>query len=99
MQRNPARSGTDELFTKPSRILREKNAYVNFFSIMLARGYQETFRKFSFPGISSYNAQQMEYGPSALIVHLRPPKYSNCGGCDQTNGGGTEKDLWQNFLS
>ncbi len=38
-------------------------------------------------------------GPSALIVHLRPPKYSNCGGCDQTNGGGTEKDLWQNFLS
>jgi hypothetical protein len=86
-------------FLMPVRILREKNAYVNFFSIMLARGYQETFRKFSFPGISSYNAQQREYGPSALIVHLRPPKYSNCGGCDQTNGGGTEKDLWQNFLS
>jgi len=95
MQRNAA----DGLFTKPSRILREKNAYVNFFSMMLARGYQETFRKISFLRISSYNAHQMEYGPSALIVHLRPPKYSNCGGCDQTNGGGTEKDLWQNFLS
>jgi hypothetical protein len=43
------------------RILREKNAYVNFFSIMLARGYQETFRKISFLRISSYNARQMEF--------------------------------------
>jgi hypothetical protein len=77
----------------PVRILREKNAYVNFFSIMLARGYQETFRKISFLRISSYNAHQMEYGPSALIVHLRPPKYSNCGGWEETTGLGSERDF------